>query len=196
MSISKPKAILTEKYTPPGEPKISSLSATEFWLCNDNGVSHYVKWWGNGWVVVCQESYLCKNKTFKHKSEIPSFDHSQFGDNWEHVFNTPDEAVEFYRMMNFPELVKSEKFYGQVYDLLILFGGAPNTPDHKQAFIYEFMYDKHSAGEWRFQGKLGFGGKYWSEINEVSCYSEDETPERLALIKLINKELKKLQNEN
>ena len=40
--------------------------------------------------------------------------------------------------------------------------------------------------EWRFMGKLGFGGKYRSGTNRVDCYSEDETPERLDLIKQIN----------
>ena len=48
--------------------------------------------------------------------------------------------------------------------------------------------------EYRFIGALGFGGKFW--INDgrlyVTCYREDETPERLAMIERANRRLAEL----
>lgn len=46
--------------------------------------------------------------------------------------------------------------------------------------------------EWRFQGKLGFGGKYRTRRNEVDCYQEDITYERLEIINTINSKLKEV----
>ena len=48
--------------------------------------------------------------------------------------------------------------------------------------------------EWRFCGKLGFGGKFRVNNNRngcpyIDCYQEDETPERRALIEITNAEL-------
>lgn len=43
--------------------------------------------------------------------------------------------------------------------------------------------------EYRFQGALGFGGKLWRDsdgVMRVSCYREDETPDRLAMIEATN----------
>jgi hypothetical protein len=51
--------------------------------------------------------------------------------------------------------------------------------------------------EWRFGGQLGFGGKFhmvdgFRPRMYVSCYPEDQTPERLVLIATVNAELAKL----
>ena len=44
--------------------------------------------------------------------------------------------------------------------------------------------------EFRFCGSLGFGGKiYVEELPRVSCYPEDETPERLSAIAKANERL-------
>lgn len=42
--------------------------------------------------------------------------------------------------------------------------------------------------EYRFQGLLGFGGKFWNYGGRwyVTCYSENETPERMAIIEKVN----------
>lgn len=50
------------------------------------------------------------------------------------------------------------------------------------------------SGQWteyRFQGLLGFGGKVWNvrDTFRVSCYPEDSTPSRSAMIEAANKEL-------
>lgn len=52
-------------------------------------------------------------------------------------------------------------------------------------------FDPYPCTEWRFCGALGFGGKFRNNGNNdnvpyVDCYSEDETSERLEMIKKAN----------
>ncbi len=59
----------------------------------------------------------------------------------------------------------------------------------RQAFVpYATGQDR---GEFRFQGKLGSGGKLYIERQglRVACYPEDETQERLAAIDKANEAL-------
>lgn len=78
----------------------------------------------------------------------------------------------------------------KVYDLLVSIGGA--NEDDRSSFIYHHCEDKHGCREWRFCGKLGFGGKYRSTWNGVTYYSEDETPERIDIKNQLNSELQKI----
>ena len=62
--------------------------------------------------------------------------------------------------------------------------------------------------EWRFSGDLGYGGKFWRleddshPIHEmvkhspyyVTCYCEDETSDRLSMIKIANNLLKEVDS--
>jgi hypothetical protein len=191
--MDRPKPLITRFYTTKDDVKIDITCASEFWLCNIDGTSYYLKWWGNGWVVNVQESYLCKDKTFKHYTEISSFEFSNFGANWQHVFETKEEAIESFRTKDLPVVDISEEFYHKVYDILTILGGA--AEDFRDSFIFNFTKDKYKTDEWRFQGLLGFGGKYRAERNQVDCYQEDENPMRIKLIIKMNKSLKKLQNE-
>jgi hypothetical protein len=55
----------------------------------------------------------------------------------------------------------------------------------------------HVCDEFRFIGALGFGGKFRNNGNcentpHVDCYSENKTPERLAMIKRANARLAEL----
>ena len=52
--------------------------------------------------------------------------------------------------------------------------------------------------EWRFIGALGFGGKVWKNRGQlyVNCYHENETPERLSMIKRANRRLADLITKN
>lgn len=100
-----PEETLQQSPTPilSWEGKIKDIelnqSPVRWWLFQYNdGNTAYLEWWNNGFVVVMQESYLCKDpKTgqceMKHKSDIPSFVHSHIGQNWSHVFKTKEEAV-------------------------------------------------------------------------------------------------------
>ena len=83
-------------------------SATEYWLFQSNGETYHLKWWQNGWVVCYQESYLCEEflyegeltgMGFRHKNDIPSFEHSHFGTakGWHHVYLTREDAVEAFK---------------------------------------------------------------------------------------------------
>jgi 5'(3')-deoxyribonucleotidase len=67
-------------------------------------------------------------------------------------------------------------------------GGAPEGM--RDTFLYAHCHEVPTR-EWRFQGSLGFGGKYRSETNRVDCYREDETSKRLELIEQMNEALKK-----
>lgn len=78
----------------------------------------------------------------------------------------------------------------KVYDLLVSIGGADESD--RSNFIYHHCTDKYGCDEWRFSGKLGFGGKYRSKRNRVDCYKEDETPSRIDLINKLNSELEKI----
>lgn len=68
---------------------------------------------------------------------------------------------------------------------------APDAPVLARPNVNIVLYDVMEAlgdgcpgGEFRFQGTLGFGGKFWSYGWYVNCYSEDETPARAAVIAL------------
>jgi hypothetical protein len=71
---------------------------------------------------------------------------------------------------------------------LILMAEAGGHPDLEEEFVFHIS---EGCREFRFQGGLGFGGKFWpDEPARVTCYSEDETPERLAIIERVNDRLK------
>lgn len=81
----------------------------------------------------------------------------------------------------------------KIYDLLVRMGGA--NKEDKDVFVYNHCKASYPCSEWRFQGRFGFGGKYRAKSNTVTMYSEDETPELLALIKKINKELENISED-
>lgn len=87
----------------------------------------------------------------------------------------------------------TETTANKIYNILVNFGGA-YEPD-RDNFIYHHCKAKNICTEWRFQGKLGFGGKYYSDLNVVDCYQENETPLILELIEKINSELKNIHDE-
>lgn len=72
----------------------------------------------------------------------------------------------------------------RTYDVLVELGGAQERG--RQEFVF---HQTRGCAEYRFGGYLGFGGKYYSDANRVSCYREDDTPELLELIKQINQRL-------
>jgi hypothetical protein len=81
-----------------------------------------------------------------------------------------------------------------MHDVLVAECGA--SPDDQygvlQAFLrYATQTPRLGALEWRFCGALGFGGKwYWDGRRAyVSCYPEDRTPEREAMVERANARL-------
>lgn len=75
----------------------------------------------------------------------------------------------------------------RVYSILVELAGASNKSDDFTGFAVA-MQD--GCEEYRFQGRLGFGGKFRPKTMKVDCYPEDITPERLAIIERTNAALK------
>lgn len=65
-------------------------------------------------------------------------------------------------------------------------------PSNLLDFTLEFT-SKDPCSEWRFQGSLGFGGKFRYPRMSVDCYREDETAARLKSIEAANKRLTELK---
>jgi len=84
-----------------------------------------------------------------------------------------------------------EDFANKVYDLLVSIGGA--NENERKDFIYHHCLYKNGCQEWRFQGKLGFGGKYRSVRNGVSYYHETSTPEIIDISKELEEKLSLLK---
>lgn len=79
------------------------------------------------------------------------------------------------------------KFFNWVYTTLVRVAGALES--QREDFIAAHLDPKYPCQEWRFQGFLGFGGKYYAGGNRVSCYSEDLNPSRESIIEETNREL-------
>lgn len=63
--------------------------------------------------------------------------------------------------------------------------GADRDQDAQDDFVR--LSRDPNLGEYRFQGTLGFGGKvYMENPPRVSCYREDETPERRKVVERAN----------
>lgn len=84
--------------------------------------------------------------------------------------------------------------FAQAWDILVEHAGNRDDPANKETFIRYYLDDKFPGTEWRFQGDLGFGGKFWRDINHyrISYYSEDRTADRDAIVEKVNLLLKKL----
>lgn len=80
----------------------------------------------------------------------------------------------------------------KVYKILEDIGAASSM---REAFIS--TQSREDCNEWRFQGKLGFGGKFWNEWSyleerplwRVSCYTEDENAKTDKIVKETNEKL-------
>ena len=95
----------------------------------------------------------------------------------------------------------TEEFANKVYDILVKEAGA--SAYDRYMFIFNhtgiFIAPKGMTGmmivsqfptlceEWRFQGKFGFGGKYWSKTNKITYYPENHTKKLDKLQVKVNK---------
>ncbi len=80
-----------------------------------------------------------------------------------------------------------------VYGVLVTDLGAPL--EALGDFVNYFSLEKGcQGGEWRFQGKLGFGGKFYLELDgmRVDCYPEDKHSNIKLLITRTNHRLSML----
>ncbi len=88
-------------------------------------------------------------------------------------------------------------FYERAWDILVQHAGAPKDPDTKLSFVEAFTQVEHPAIEWRFQGLLGFGGKFWRTDGRffIRCYPEDSNKSRERIISSVNQRLSDLALE-
>ena len=77
-----------------------------------------------------------------------------------------------------------------VFDILVEEAGA--SPGLRDDFVF---HQRRGCREFRFQGKLGFGGKFWNWRGvrlHVNCYPEDLTDERAEIIQRTDARLNQL----
>lgn len=81
-----------------------------------------------------------------------------------------------------------------VWSILVAHAGAPDGERPRSDFVQAQSHSEHPQ-EYRFQGLLGFGGKFWRYDGRwyVTCYPEDETPARKEMIKKTNEALAALK---
>jgi hypothetical protein len=81
----------------------------------------------------------------------------------------------------------------QIWHILTDNVGASRNEYDRHGFVIEAVAGTWT--EWRFGGMLGMGGKVWNNCGRVyvTCYSESETPERLAAIEKANALLKQFE---
>ena len=101
----------------------------------------------------------------------------------------------------------SKEIANEIYTILVEVCGAPDPTritksgeeynPYRYEFVYEFSEKEEPTREWRFCGNLGFGGKFWHNNDKfyVSCYREDETPEREKAICEANDKLIEIYNK-
>jgi len=80
-----------------------------------------------------------------------------------------------------------------IFDILVEDAGA-YEPMRSEFILYHTAEPEHFPTEWRFQGGLGFGGKFWHARRgwHVSCYPEDETIARVVMMQKVNMRLEAL----
>lgn len=105
-------------------------------------------------------------------------------------------------MDRFHELRIDKSVAYRIWDILIRECGARHDEEgwNRQAFV---QIQAEGCSEYRFQGDLGFGGKFrvtsspnrWHGQWYVDCYQEDENPLRKVMIEAANKALLELWAE-
>lgn len=92
--------------------------------------------------------------------------------------------------------IYGEEILGKMYDILVQHAGARQDAYDRKSFVQcATNWDYRFGFEYRFMGSLGGGGKIWLPLHRdpyVSCYKENETPDRVEAIEKANAELSKL----
>ena len=94
------------------------------------------------------------------------------------------------------ERPRTQEVFEQVYDALVMYAGAQESG--REDFIHHMLrcveISLYETREYRFQGALGGGGKFWlsPECFRVSAYEEDYSVERVGMLSAVNEALAKL----
>lgn len=88
-------------------------------------------------------------------------------------------------------------FYFRCWAILVEHAGAPTGDEARDLFVQAMLREERPVQEYRFQGNLGFGGKFMRNdgMLYVQCYREDETPKRRTVLDKTNELLKLLTPE-
>lgn len=78
----------------------------------------------------------------------------------------------------------TEDLAHRVYSVLVTECSAAADDRSREVFVYSVT--ERNCREYRFMGSLGFGGKFWPRDMRVSCYREDETDTRTAVLRRTN----------
>jgi len=92
----------------------------------------------------------------------------------------------------------------EIYNILVEYAGYYDCESNLSQFIYHqgenpSKYNEFGGcTEYRFQGKLGFGGKFWNCNSRfyVNGYSEDKGPKEEKIITEVNELLKPIYKEH
>lgn len=89
--------------------------------------------------------------------------------------------------------VSSEEFYGRCWDLLVEHAGASTDPRERETFVHAFASPRTT--EYRFQGHLGFGGKFrrGHAKHYIDCYPEDLNPKTQEILDKVNSLIAEIQ---
>lgn len=100
--------------------------------------------------------------------------------------------------MNYTHDDAHRPFFEAAYNILVEDAGAQKDPREKEAFVRAYTQIEHPTSEYRFQGVLGFGGKFWRNDGRfyVSCYREDRTKKLDKIIAKVNDRLQLLFAEH
>ena len=88
-----------------------------------------------------------------------------------------------------------EQIADRYFDVLVAICGA--NPNLRADFV-RCLVEPRANYEFRFQGRLGFGGKFYLDRHSdphVDCYKEDRTPERVQIILTANRHFRALERE-
>jgi hypothetical protein len=90
---------------------------------------------------------------------------------------------------------RTHELFDKVYSALVANAGAPES--NREYFVQRHVAwseNPYETTEFRFMGRLGFGGKFWCTPDSfhISFYSEDSTPAREEVRIKTNEALKKL----
>lgn len=89
----------------------------------------------------------------------------------------------------------SKKAANAIYDVLVKHAGEIEGDWSRDEFIS--AQTREFCPEYRFQGGLGFGGKFWRDHDKwsVNGYSEDQTPASKKMIAETNQALAELYKQ-
>jgi hypothetical protein len=90
--------------------------------------------------------------------------------------------------------VFSDLIADEIWKVLVETCGARDPNDWMRRSLRSYLTDGADWHEFRFQGVLGFGGKFCDDGHRwrVKCYPEDRTPEREQMIAEANRRLAEL----